>query len=331
MVIALGVLVLGYQYRLAYFVWVRAGLHFLWRNQVKQWTSVEQQSLLLIERGLSDALAHQNRLETVGYYRLSGYFYPLRKRCSHQIGRADEFVDGALLQHAFDLYDFDDKLRLVVWKALRELELFIRADVARVLGEADRYFHEHITDAELCARQQKTARIFTSKLSQLKQRSQEEFVRHHDEHYGGKLPIWVVVEILEFGQLINLYSLSPFPLRQAIAQRYGVRADELESWLRSLNYLRNICAHHSRLFNRSIVIKPLLKHQKNTFLTPALTKPHKPFALLTLLAFLLKKRGFHTLVDEIKDCLASFPNNIPTISETAMGAPQNWDTLEVWN
>ena len=72
--------------------------------------------------------------------------------------------------------------------------------------------------------------------------SKEDFVAHHKSKYGGTLPIWAAVEIMDWGMLSYLYGMSPNIVRKRIAQPCDLTGPQLESWLKSLNILRNYAA-----------------------------------------------------------------------------------------
>ena len=77
-------------------------------------------------------------------------------------------------------------------------------------------------------------------------------VVHNIEKYGN-LPIWASVEIMSMGTVSQLYGnldSAKSGVAKSIANGFGVKPFILKSWLRHLTYIRNICGHHSRLYNR---------------------------------------------------------------------------------
>ncbi|MBS6580742.1 MAG: Abi family protein, partial [Clostridiales bacterium] len=74
-------------------------------------------------------------------------------------------------------------------------------------------------------------------------------VKHHNQKYGGKFPLWVIIEFFSMGTLSYLYAdlLTP-DKKQIAATSFNTSADCLQSWLRCLTDLRNRCAHYSRLY-----------------------------------------------------------------------------------
>ena len=88
-------------------------------------------------------------------------------------------------------------------------------------------------------------------------REEVTFIDHHKKKYGLPLPIWIASEVWDFGTLSHLFGGMREKEQDAIAERYGIcNGCVFASWLRSLNYLRNVCAYHSRLWNRNMTDQP---------------------------------------------------------------------------
>ncbi|KQB84958.1 Abi family protein [Corynebacterium oculi] len=299
----------------------------------KAWASLEDQVAILIRRGLTDAGSFRDDLAAIGYYRLGGYMYPLRQLAPTGTARRrlSNFVPGATMQNVVDLYCFDERLRQATWQAVSTLEICFRADIGYVLGELDPYIHLTPTQQWPSGAMAKRAAVFESRLAQTQARSSEDFVKHYNKEHQGRLPVWVVAEILEFGQLVTLFSLTPYSQRQTIADLYSARADELESWMRTINYVRNLCAHHARLWNRRLVIRPLTKHRKNDAdLGTALSNNSKMYSALSLIAFLLRRGRFNEPVADLKRALGRFPEGIPGVHIGQMGAKPGWKLQPIW-
>ena len=308
----------------------------------KPWTTIDEQIQILSKRGLADAPDFAQHLSQVGYYRLSGYSYPLRqyapeeqsqtvKKNQSQRRRLDSFVPGARMRHVIALYEYDEKLRLALWQSFSKLEIALRFDIGHTFGKADPYLHMHVTKLWRNGPRRTRAEKFAKKLANTQRRSSEEFVKHHHKAYRDQMPIWVVTEILEFGSLVNLYSLAPYEQRKQVAKHYQARSDELESWLRVMNYLRNICAHHARLWNRQVVIRPSTKYRvEDSRLSPCLGRSDKIFASLSLAVYLLEHKGLTQKISELASALSDFPLDIPQCQMTDTGAPENWSELPLW-
>lgn len=299
------------------------------RAYAKPWRSFDEQVDILVRRGLADAPEFRAELESIGYYRLSGYWYTFR-RIDDVIGRrADEFFDDATMAQVIELYRFDERLRRAVWPAVTNLELALRVQVGYELGKIDRYVHLRPDLLDPGMRDSDYGR-FTGELTKLRAKSHEDFVTHFKREYDGRLPIWVVTEIMQLGQLVRLYEFAPYDCRVAIAGRLGTRADEYRSWLKALNIVRNIVAHHGRLWNRSIGMKPMLKHRgADPLLSHACGSADRVYGTLAVLGFLLRQLGFDASVAALQSAIASRPA-IRGVSGRAMGLPDRWESQTLW-
>lgn len=238
----------------------------------KPWKSFEQQIEILKSRNMAfdDESKALLFLEKVGYYRLSAYWYPFRKYKlvqNKKLGRLDyikldEFEDETAFIDAARLYLFDKKLRLLVLDALERIEVAIRVDVAHLLGKQDTFAHISGSCLHPSFMRKKNAFVnWQDKYQKLVTESREDFVKHYHENHGEDLPIWVACEVWDFGALSKLFAMMKVADQQDICEKYGLPRSEwktFQSWLRSLNYLRNLCAHHSRLWNRNMDVQPQL-------------------------------------------------------------------------
>jgi abortive infection bacteriophage resistance protein len=86
--------------------------------------------------------------------------------------------------------------------------------------------------------------------------SREDFIIRFKEKYNNPLPpSWMMLEITSFGSLSFVYSnLKPGRDKRTIANYFGLNERTFESWIHSIIYVRNICAHHGRLWNRDYSI-----------------------------------------------------------------------------
>ena len=203
----------------------------------KIYKSYDEQVELLAGRGMNIHDRHwaASRLREVNYYRLSGYWYPFRMQRADGEGRADRFFPGSDLRDVVALYDFDARLRSAAFTALSPIELTIRARLGHELGKIDPLIHLLPDLLGPSARRPRSTAV-SPKYSMWRDqyaaelaRSREDFVDHHRRKYGGRLPIWAAVEILDWGKLTHLYGMSPQPVRAAVARDAGLSAPQLES------------------------------------------------------------------------------------------------------
>lgn len=272
-------------------------------SALKPWLPFKKQLELLESRGMivEDRSAAEDYLRRVAYYRLSGYWYPLRridKRASivkQAPVRLDEFEEGSRFEDVVRLYVFDKKLRLLALDALERIELAVRVDVAHLLGRQDPLAHrcEKYLDGRFTKNRAQGARrhaptqheVWLKRYNELEFRARREpFVTHHLERYGA-LPIWVAIELWDFGLLSRLFAGMRRRDRDEIARFYAVKNGRVfAQWLRSLNFIRNVSAHHSRLWN--INVKELTDVPPDW---PSALRKERPFFAFCLMQHLLMK------------------------------------------
>lgn len=239
---------------------------------MKPWLSFNDQLAQLESRGLQveDRAAALDYLERLGYYRLSGYWYPLRvldpvaSAAQGQPVRLDAFVPGSRFEDVVRLSIFDKKLRMLALDALERIEMAVRVDVAHLLGKRDpvahlkpQYLHGNFTKKVIPSgpdRGKTKHQVWIDKYqTQLNRSRSLPFVAHHLQQYG-TLPVWSAIEVWDFGLLSNLFAGMQQADKDKIAVNYGATDGQtFAQWLRSLNFVRNVSAHHSRLWNLNVL------------------------------------------------------------------------------
>lgn len=298
-------------------------------EDVKAYKTYAEQVEILAGRGMDmgDRDAAVETLRRVNYYRLSGYWYPFRKQTPS--GREDDFYVGARFSDVVALYEFDMRLRAATFAALAPVELAIRALLGHELGRIDPCAHLDPSRLGPTARRgdrySKWVRRYENELKQ----SREDFVDHHRQKYGGRLPVWAATELMDWGSLTYLYGFSPRDVQDAVAGACELRAPQLTSWLKALNLVRNTCAHHGRLFNRVHTIAPKLP---NVGLHPDLDAAsrewNRTFARLTLVQFLSDRLGVGRS-RMLPAVVKTFPN-VAIVPISHMGVPAGWQENPLW-
>lgn len=238
-------------------------------NDAKDWKSFEEQIEILQSRGMiiDDKNEALQFLERVGYYRLSGYWYPFRKFDNGT--RLDDFIPETRFSDIVALYDFDRRLRLLALDAIERIELAVQVEIAYLLGKRDPFAHE--TPSELHGNFSRPGRNgrpsrydqWLEDYNRLVDRSKRKsFVSHNLSKYG-KLPIWVAIEIFDFGAMSKLYAGMKHQDKINIEKQFGLNnGNEFETWLRGFNFIRNTAAHHSRLWNCNVLERATIPRTK---------------------------------------------------------------------
>lgn len=314
----------------------------------KPYLTVPQQRALLESRGMlvPDIAKAEEYLRRIGYYRLSAYWHPFRKLTQKSDGSfrlGEDFKPGTEFKHATDLYAFDKALRLLALDAIERIEISIRTEVALAVGRHDPWAHRDSTklDRRFTSIQpgytESRFQSWVRRLDEKATQSKEEFADHFRTKYANdNMPIWIAVELLDFGPLSHFLSGMRYPDLQHISSSYGgLRPDLIKSWCRSLSVVRNTSAHHARLWNKPLVDQPRLPRPGEVpdldHVAQSPGNNRRIYAALCIMNALLKTVNPRTKwADRLKAHISTFPE-APNVSIKDAGFPNNWDQLPLWN
>lgn len=303
---------------------------------------------LMKGRGLivSDDAAAIDHLQRIGYYYLSGYSYPYRIIVSPQTSstpaiRSNDFIPGTSFADILDLYVFDKKLRLLMLDAIERIELALRVDVSYQLGAQDTFAHYKSAFVQAHWRTPQSGRNGHSWIEDwchtrdlMVKRSSDQFVHHVTTQYGKPLPIWIDVELWSLGDTSKFIERMLVQDKQIIMQKYDIKRPKmLQSWLRSICFVRNVSSHQGRLWNRNMVDYPMLPKPGELPVFDSVivdAAPQRLYVTLCIIAHFMSvicpnSHWRHRLVSHID----SFPQS-PTVSIHDMGISQHWRTHQFW-
>ncbi|ADR33921.1 Abi family protein [Sulfuricurvum kujiense DSM 16994] len=280
--------------------------------------SYQNQIDLLKNRGLiiHDEAYAITKLKHISYFRLSAYFLPFQSA-------KDTFDHGITFEQIIDLYHFDKELRLLTFGAIEKIEIFLRTSLAYILSKHTKAFG-YTQEENFCARDGDFAWL-KDDIAKETGRSKETFIKHFRDNYcDSDLPIWMVVEIISFGTLSKLYSMLCPPIEKEILDGIGLPSFVFKNWLHVFSYVRNLSAHHSRLWNRQFVIKTKIPKHKKEF-TGMVNDKYYTFAVMTHHVL----RSIHDTFDMKSELLNLFAK-YPDIDLEQMGFVDGWGGIAVW-
>jgi abortive infection bacteriophage resistance protein len=217
--------------------------------------TIEEQIDLLIARGLivenRDELRYY--LKNISYYHLSIYFKYFQKD--------DQFYEGIKFSDVLRIYKFDNKLRFLLLELLERIEKSFKCRMAYEISIEKNNSHWYLEEEFFKdkAVHNECLAIINEEVS----KSREISIKHYKEKYQKPLlpPIWIVLEILSFGQCVKICKLLKKEYRNKISRSFGEDEQFIMSWMHCLSALRNNCAHHSRLWNRDLIFTPKMNHK----------------------------------------------------------------------
>ena len=290
----------------------------------KPFLSNSAQLALLKSRGMM--FADENKalhlLENISYHRFSGYWYPLQANKQNHV-----FKPGVTFEAAFQLYKFDCELRKLINSELEKIEVAVRTKMAYLLSLAHGAFW--IDHQALFA----NATIYQNTIDKIDEeltRSDDDDILSFQSQYSNPYPpSYMLLEITSFGTLLRLYNnLLPGKQKRDIAATFGLPVAVFASWLHAIVSIRNVCAHHERIWNRTLRIQPLFPRRiQHTWLTGNVINNNRLFYALSIIIYLLNIiNPKHTFKQKLENLCVKYP----TVDRTAMGFPANWQTEPLW-
>lgn len=272
-------------------------------------------------------------LRNIGYYRLVGYGLPFELR-NEDGSRQGIYKPDTSFDTLLNVYITDRKIRILLLSAIERIEVAIRNIInhelackyqsahwyldASIFKESDDFSHRDFL---------KQIRLHTLKNEEAdsdKEGKIEVFIHHYYRQYDEPEypPCWMVAEILSLGAWSKVYeNLSVSRDRKIISRQLSLPPATLQSWLHSLTYLRNMCAHHSRLFGRKFVMRP------NQISNTPFVQENRLFNYICVVFRLLKT------ISPNSDWLDEFHDQLEPLSEDLLqqyGFDINWLEHSFW-
>lgn len=289
----------------------------------KPFKNINEQITFLEQRGLiiEDIKIARRFLSNISYYHLAVYMKPFQSN-------DDNFEDGTTFGDVLNLYIFDKKLRLLLLDMLERIEISLKnALIYEVSKKTDDIFwYTNIHNFEIPESSEQKSdeqKFFESLLSKAKT-SKENYIEHYYENYSVPEypPSWMFFESLSFGQSSKLLSLLNLSNQNEVAGKYKLHPEINSKWFRSLSFLRNICAHHSRLWNRRFTFGA--SGSKTKYKPCFLAVNNKSlFAYLIILEIYLKTfNPTSSWKDRLEELISEH-----NIEISKMGFPDNWKEI----
>jgi abortive infection bacteriophage resistance protein len=240
--------------------------------------TLDQQLDLLVSRGLSvpDRQKALHYLRFIGYYRLSGYCLPFQHDDPTLPPHA--FRDSTTFDTVLNLYIFDRELRLLVMDAIERVEVAVRVVISNTMSERhgphwfmDRTLFQPRFNHDALLKTVKDQIGHQALDGSTRQMKRETFIQHYYSKYRTPElpPSWMIAETTSIGTWSIMFAnIRVRDDQKTISRPFNLHYTVLASWLHAISYLRNLCAHHSRLWNRQFTIKPVAAKQYERHMTP---------------------------------------------------------------
>lgn len=264
-------------------------------------------------------------LGNIGYFRLTGYMYHLQKNDG-----SHEFSDNISFNDIITHYNFDKKLRSLIIEYLERIEVALRAKLTD--SYSNKYGFYWYTNYDLYDNKN-VYDLINAEIAENFVEPQERFLKAFKNKYTSESlpPSNMAVEILTLGKLSRLYKgLSNISEKMAIANDFGLPSTILSSWFVYLNNVRNICAHHNRLWNRRITAdRPTIPSRKKFQFNGELPSDFNItlYGIVSMIDRLLDNiNSNNRFIDKLIKLFEKYPN----INVELMGFPKDYKENPAW-
>ena len=301
----------------------------------KQFKNLDEQVEIFKHKGMTindDKYAKQILLRE-NYFFLNGY--------RHLFMQDDrKFLEGTTFEEMYSLFLFDRSFRTIVFKYLLVIENNLKSitsyQLSKKYGYRERDYLRNKNFNQDPSRQRQVNDLISKMKRQIRVNgSQHSATLHYVSNYG-YIPLWILVKVLSFGIVGEIYSILKPEDQRDIAKVYGIDVDDFIVYLPILANYRNLCAHEDILYENktqkeiddTIYHKMLnLKQVDNEYVQGK----NDLFALIIIMKQMLQAEDFKNMSLELENVVQTLDYNLHTIKLekvlNRMGFPLNWQDL----
>ena len=303
----------------------------------KDFKTLDEQLAILRAKGLiinneeyaKDVLLMEN------YFFLNGYRYIFFKSSKEK-----KFIKGTTFEELYQMFLFDRSLRNILFKNLLIVENNIKSIISYQLSKKYGYKEKDYLNPSNFTTDNKEQRRVNDVLNKMRRQirvngSKHTATLHYINNYG-YVPLWILVKVLSFGLINELYGILKPEDQLALSEYYNIDVENLEVYLALLSNYRNLCAHEDivydhrsqREINDTVYHERLnLKKEDGIFVQGK----NDIFALIIILKQVLKPDKFNEMLNEINAEFIKFDEKVNIIPldklYNKMGFPKNYMEL----
>lgn len=295
-----------------------------------------EQMTILKNKGMvfNDEQVATSFLARVSYFRLKYYWTDMIDITT------GHFVRDSNFDTIIERYEFDKRLRNILFGAIEVLEVGLRTKFITTLSLATNTGLWYLDGSHFDNQQFHTNLVLDMKYEF--DRNTDPFVRQYISNHpnwdkstldGDNPDAWMIFETATFGTLSKMYKnlRNQSPLKSRIANEFGLySARDLSSWLEAISVMRNVIAHHSRMWYKIFSKKPTnIRNHRDAWMQADMTEHQRKraFGVISCLLYLCNAiKPNNTIKQEIKDLFAANPN-VPVFM---IGFTNGWDNTPLW-
>ena len=269
------------------------------------------ENLLSLGLEIPDEKYAKDVLERISYYRLI-------KAYSVTLKENGKYISGTTFENIAELYLFDMELRHILFPLIEHIEIHLRAVITNYFSL--KYGNFGYMEKGNFEKKRDHLRTLEELDKEIGRNKKSPFIKNFKENYeGGKIPLYAVVEVMSFGTLSKMYKNMKSEDKKEIATVFGVSYIFFESWVENLSYVRNLCAHYSRLYGAKLTKAPKLykEYRKQG------ASNNTIFASMLILKILSEENLYKKFYSDLLGMFKKYPSVEPKY----LGFIPNWENL----
>lgn len=304
---------------------------------MKEFKTIDQQIDILKKKGLiiDDEVKAYDVLLKENYFFLNGYRHLFMNSFSDRT-----FVTGSTFSELYSLFLFDRYSRNIFFKNLLIVENRLKSVISYQLSKKYGYKEKDYLNIKNFDQNPERRRKVKDVLDKMKRQIRINASRHNATlHYlnnYGYIPLWILVKVLSFGMVCELFSILKKEDKNEVANVFSISVDYLEDFLPILSNYRNLCAHEDIVFDHKTerVIPNTIYHKKlNIFMMDDeyIYGKNDLFSVIIIFKFLLMEDEFRLMLKEFEYEILKLDSRIDSIPIEkildTMGIPKNYMNL----
>ena len=303
----------------------------------KQFKNLDEQIEILKYKGLiiNNVEYARNILLRENYFFITGYRHLFMKSNIEKV-----YKDGTTFEELYSLFLFDRSLRNILFKNLLIIENNLKSvssyQLSKRYGYKEKDYLKEKNFTNDPEKKRQVNDLIKKMKRQIRSNSRENTATMHYVSNYGYIPLWILVKVLSFGIVSEMFSVLKVEDQKEIANIYGLDYQDMLIYLPILSNYRNLCAHEDILYenrtakeiNDTIYHKLLnIKQENNIYIYGK----NDLFALIIIMKQMLQANEFKSMIFELENCITTLDYNLKTISLkdvlNRMGFPRNWKII----
>ncbi|CUX33190.1 Abi family protein [Clostridium sp. C105KSO13] len=283
---------------------------------------------------ISDKAYAEDVLKRIGYFPLMGGYKHL-----FRMPLTKKYKEGTTFEEIVALYEFDSELRELFFKYLLQIERHLRSLMSYYFcekyGESQSAYLD-INNFNNTRRTYKTVLRLISTLQRAVTTTDYVYINYYRNTYGN-IPLWVLINVLTFGNLSKMYQVFPQSLQSKICKNFGsINQRQMEQFLSVLTKFRNVCAHGERLFTYRTMdnISDLPLHKKLSIPMKGIQYQYGKkdlFAVVIAFRYLIPAKDFLAFKKKLSRLIDNASTSLTHMDDSEllerMGFPPNWKDI----